>query len=260
MTELLARAREVNDVWLVGWGCHLERRPEFRVLENRRFSEYNTVYDIEAPEYVESAAHIAQQLGATLYLPRDSRFEGARKELAGMGWLPRWRTETLVSKVVDETLSANPDTTLRPVLDAHRSLEKWIDLYSRNYKLPSNLSTANQERWRLAFQSEPAIRFYFITVGGEPEGTAQMVVPGTGFCGVYSLSLPPRLRGTKALGTVETRLTQESVRLGAQWTCYERLRPVRKDPGLRPAPGTPLNFYGLEWHTLSSDTGYFLEA
>ncbi|MGO9261491.1 MAG: hypothetical protein ACLQU1_35085 [Bryobacteraceae bacterium] len=218
MNKLLAKAREVNDVWLIGWGCRLRRFGAFRVLENSQLRDYNTIYDVAEPEYVRSATEWAQRIGAVLYLPQEVRFAEARRQTTAADWRSVFRTETVVARLSEAAIPAERRVSLKAADEG--SLNRWTDLYRENYGFPDNLLEANRERWALAFRSEPAIRFYFATVDGEPAGTAQLVLLKNGFCGIYSLAMPIERRGLPILYALAVKLIGESMRLGATWICY----------------------------------------
>jgi hypothetical protein len=257
MNRPLAKAREVNDVWLVGWGCRLRRFEEFRVLENSQFREYNTVYDVAEPEFVRSATEWAQRIGAVLYLPQEARFAEARRQTTAADWRPVYRTETVAARLSEAAIPAECRVSLKVADEG--SLNRWTGLYHKNYGFPNSLLEANSERWALAFRSEPAIRFYFATVDGEPTGTAQLVALKSGYCGIYSLAMPIERRGLPILHALAVKLVGESKRLGATWICYERLRRIKEEPRLLRRFGATLRWCGLNWETLSRDVGYSYE-
>jgi hypothetical protein len=254
MTQLLDKARHVNDLWLVGWGCTLRRLPGFRVLESADFREYNTVYDIASPSYLEPAIEWAAQIGAVLFLPRDAHFRKARMHVAVDGWRSVFRTETVAGSLAGSQLTRDHRVSLAPVDE--NSVDQWTLLYHDNYGMPTELLQANRSRWSLAFHSEPAIRFYFVVVDGELAGTVQLITPGNGVCGIYSLTLPIGKRGLPILRILAPKLIEESIRLGATWACFERLQQITHEAGPPQKIYRMLKWRGLNWETLSRDIGY----
>jgi hypothetical protein len=253
ITEL-SRARKVNEIWLTGWGCLLERLEHFCVIENQNFSEYNAVYDVAEPKYVPAAVEQTGRIKGILYLPRETEFVDARKGLLDTGWQSVLRSETVVSSIANGSRRSDPLISLEAVEE--QSLDFWVRLYHSNYGMAKELLEPNRRRWEVAFWSEPAIHFYFVIVDGETVGTVQLVAPRNDFCGIYSLTVRDHRNGILVLRAIARTLIVESIHLGAMWICYERLRHIKREPGPLTLIPAVTRWCGAEWQTLSQDIGY----
>lgn len=252
------KARKVNEIWLTGWGCRLERLEHFRVIENQDFTEYNAVYDVTDPAYVPAALRRTESIGGILYLPREERFVEARRHLLGAGWKSVLRSETVAGWIGKGSHRCAALISLDAVEE--RSLDSWVRLYHGNYGMSEKLFEPNRRRWEAAFSSEVAIHFYFLLVDGVRAGTVQLVAPRNEFCGIYSLTMQDHVNGLPILRAIARTLIDESIRLGAKWICFERLRDIRREPGPTNKIPRVMPWCGVEWRTLSRDIGYSQNA
>jgi hypothetical protein len=250
----LSKARKVNEIWLTGWGCRLERLEYFRVVENQDFTEYNAVYEVTRPEYVRDALARAERIKGIFYLPREAKFLIARRHLLDAGWQSILRSETVVGYIAESGHRSDPLISLEAV--EQRSLDSWVQLYHENYGMSDKQLKPNRRRWELAFSSEPAIHFYFVIVNGKTAGTVQLVAPRNEFCGIYSLTVRNHNNGLPILRAIARKLMSESIHLGSKWVCYERLRRIRRDPLTHEQIAHSLEWCGVEWRTLSREIGY----
>ena len=250
----LSKARRVNEIWLTGWGCQLKRLEHFCVVRSQAFAEYNAVYRVQKPEYVPAAIATTERIKGILYLPREPKFLAARGNLLHDGWKPVLRSETVVAYIAESGRRSDPLITLEAV--ERRSLDSWVQLYHENYGMSEKRLRPNRRRWELAFLSEPAINFYFVVVDGKATGTVQLVAPRNEFCGVYSLTVRKHKNDLPILRAITRTLMCESIRLGAKWVCYERLRQIRLDPLSNERVVHPIEWCGAEWRTFSREIGY----
>jgi hypothetical protein len=231
--------------------CVLVRHPQFQ--------DYNAVYDLSTPGDVERAVRLARggRNGGgpvTIYLSDAPEFAPAGEQLERLGYKPAFRTESLVAETPPRA-SAKREDALRVKLVAvdEATLPRWIELYASNFSTGASRA-ANENRWTRLFRSEVASHFFLIKKDGTASGTVQLISPGNGCCGVFSLSMLPRERGLNTLGQIYRELLRHAGGHGCRWLSFDRLRPAKRRKA-RAGRGSLL-FQQLHWMVVSSETGY----
>jgi hypothetical protein len=259
MNYHLARAREVNRLWLEGWGCTV-REPGFCVLvSHAEFEEFNAIYDLRGPDDLDRALELAGSAfpyapsAVTIYLPCEGRFERARSRMIGIGYRPAFRTATWAAQIPALHPSRESSISLTPVVPD--TIGQWIELYQQNYRVAPTQAAREHERWRDMFFRAGQIRFFLIQMDATDVGTVQLVTSQSGWCGVYALSMPPAARGVRMLEQLYTRLGREIGDLGCQWVFFDRLRPAKHHP-VETRSVAARRRYGLDWMLLSAELGF----
>ena len=257
MHHLVEPARAVNTAWLRGWGCRVERRPQFRVLWNPDFPDYNTIYDIDSPAEVNRALGVAgaefpEEAQPTIYLPPTPGFGRAVGVLTRAGYAAAVRTQTLVAPV--EEGGAAGELELAAV--ESNTLDTWIRLYAANYGVPSDAGEANARRWRKGFEQGSGVEFLLVVLGGAAVGTAQLVtVEGSDLAGLYSVSLAAEQASIGRVSELQALLSGRARQAGARSVCLERLRAASR-VHVADRIGMRLRWHGVEWERVSEDIGF----
>jgi hypothetical protein len=254
--DLLLKARETSEVWLRAWGCQIRHLDFCTLIRHSESPDYNAIYDIASPSAVAAAlrlaAEVASDMGSqpTLFIPNSPEFAAAHQRLAALGCSAAARSETIAVSVELPSVASEPNFRLKPVVAA--ALDRWIDFYETN---SAHAPGSDRHRWTQVFESEPGVQFLLIEPGGEACGTAQITDVGNGCCGVYSVSMPVRLRGLRFLKRLRNVLTSYARARNCAWLTFDRLRPLSRVK--RIASGESA---GSSRQILSSETGYVLSA
>ena len=261
MAKVLALARHTNMVWLQGWGCEVRDWGFCVTVRNPDFAEYNAIVDLKQAGFLDRALELVESEFAqsparpTIYLSAEAAFESARSSLAHAGYHPVTRTQRLVAR--NGQFLSSTRTGMRLIPTTADSLSQWILLYQENYGIVPRDSAANVRRWTRLFSDVPAVHFFLIEAAGDVAGTVQLVATGNGCCGIYGLSMRRSLHSLFTLRALYRELLAKFIELGAEWLCFERLRPItrRSEAASRPSQKR-IRWQDIDWEVLALEWGY----